>query len=192
MPLNLPNALTLFRILLVPLMVIAFYLPYRGMNVVAAAMFVAGALTDWLDGYLARRFGQTSAFGAFLDPVADKLAVVVALFLIVQAEPSPLMAVVCAVIVGREVTISALREWMAEIGQRTQVRVAGIGKVKTIVQMVAISVLLFQHPVNPLLPFPLYEFGRWLLIGAAALTLWSAFLYLRAAWPTLRDTRRKP
>lgn len=187
---NLPNTLTLFRIALVPLMVIAFFLPYRGTNLIAAAMFVVGALTDWLDGYLARRFGQTSAFGAFLDPVADKLSVVAALFLIVQADPSPVMSIVCAIIVGREVTISALREWMAEIGQGTRVGVAALGKIKTIVQMVAISVLLFQHPVNPLLRLPLYEVGRWLLIVAAGLTLWSAFLYLRAAWPTLRDSSK--
>jgi CDP-diacylglycerol--glycerol-3-phosphate 3-phosphatidyltransferase len=190
MPLNLPNLLTLFRIALVPLMVVAFYLPYRGMNLIAAGMFVAGALTDWLDGWIARRYSQTSAFGAFLDPVADKLAVVVALFLIVQADPTPLMAIVCAIIVGREVTISALREWMAVIGQRMKVGVATLGKVKTIVQMVAISVLLFQHPSYPLLRLPLYEIGRWLLVAAAVLTLWSAILYLRAAWPTLRDSSR--
>jgi CDP-diacylglycerol--glycerol-3-phosphate 3-phosphatidyltransferase len=189
MPLNLPNLLTWFRIALVPLMVVAFYLPYRGMNLLAASLFVAGALTDWLDGYLARRFQQTSAFGAFLDPVADKISVVVALFLIVQADPTPLMAIVAAIIVGREVTISALREWMAGLGQRVKVGVATLGKVKTIVQMVAISVLLFQHPSFPLLPLPLYELGRWLLIVAAVLTLWSAVVYLRAAWPLVRDAR---
>jgi CDP-diacylglycerol--glycerol-3-phosphate 3-phosphatidyltransferase len=189
MPLNLPNLLTLFRIALVPLMVVAFYLPYQGMNLLAAGLFVAGAVTDWLDGWIARRYALTSAFGAFLDPVADKIAVVVALFLIVQADPTPLMAIVAAIIVGREVTISALREWMAEIGQRMRVGVAALGKIKTIVQMVAISVLLFQHPNFPLLPLPLYEFGRWLLVAAAVLTLWSAVLYLRAAWPLLRDHR---
>jgi CDP-diacylglycerol--glycerol-3-phosphate 3-phosphatidyltransferase len=186
MPLNLPNLLTLFRIALVPLMVVAFYLPYPAMNLLAASLFVAGALTDWADGWIARRWGLESDFGAFLDPVADKLAVVVALFLIVQADPTPLMAVVAAIIVGREVTISALREWMAEIGQRVKVGVATIGKVKTIVQMVAISVLLFQHPSFPLLALPLYEIGRWLLIAAAVLTLWSAAQYLSAAWPVIR------
>jgi CDP-diacylglycerol--glycerol-3-phosphate 3-phosphatidyltransferase len=190
MQLNIPNVLTISRILMVPAMVIAFYLPYKGMNIVAAGLFVAGALTDWLDGWIARRLGQTSAFGAFLDPVADKLAVAVALFLIVQADPTPLMAVVAAIIVGREITISALREWMAEIGQRMRVGVAALGKVKTIVQMVAISVLLFQHPSNPLLGLPLYELGQWLLIAAAALTLWSAAAYLRAAWPLMRDASR--
>jgi CDP-diacylglycerol--glycerol-3-phosphate 3-phosphatidyltransferase len=189
MPLNLPNLLTLFRIALVPLMVAAFYLPYPGMNLLAASLFVAGALTDWADGWIARRWGMTSAFGEFLDPVADKISVVVALFLIVQADPTPLMAIVAAIIVGREVTISALREWMAVIGERVKVGVATIGKIKTIVQMVAISVLLFQHPKFPLLPLPLYEIGRWLLIVAAVLTLWSAAQYLGAAWPLMRDRR---
>jgi CDP-diacylglycerol---glycerol-3-phosphate 3-phosphatidyltransferase len=189
MPLNLPNLLTLFRIALVPLMVAAFYLPYPGMNLLAASLFVAGALTDWADGWIARRWGMTSAFGEFLDPVADKISVVVALFLIVQADPTPLMAVVAAIIVGREVTISALREWMAVIGQRVKVGVATIGKIKTIVQMVAISVLLFQHPKFPLLALPLYEIGRWLLVVAAVLTLWSAAQYLAAAWPIIRDRR---
>ncbi|MFN7550157.1 MAG: CDP-diacylglycerol--glycerol-3-phosphate 3-phosphatidyltransferase [Pseudomonadota bacterium] len=187
MPLTIPNLLTLFRIALVPMMVVAFCLPYPGMNLLAASLFVAGALTDWLDGWIARRWGMTSAFGAFLDPVADKIAVVVALFLIVQADPTPLMAVVAAIIVGREVTISALREWMAAIGERMAVGVAAIGKIKTIVQMVAISVLLFQHPKFPLLALPLYETGRWLLVGAAVLTLWSAAQYLKAAWPLIRD-----
>ncbi len=190
MQFNIPNVLTVSRILMVPAMVIAFYLPYKGMNVVAAGLFVAGALTDWLDGWVARRLGQTSAFGAFLDPVADKLAVAVALFLIVQADPTPLMAVVAAIIVGREITISALREWMAEIGQRMRVGVALLGKIKTIVQMVAISVLLFQHPSHPLVEFPLYALGQWLLIAAAALTLWSAVAYLQAAWPMMRDRSR--
>jgi CDP-diacylglycerol--glycerol-3-phosphate 3-phosphatidyltransferase len=190
MHLNIPNVLTISRILMVPAMVIAFYLPYRGTNIIAAGLFVAGALTDWLDGWIARRLGQTSAFGAFLDPVADKLAVAVALFLIVQADPTPLMAVVAAIIVGREITISALREWMAEIGQRMRVGVAMLGKVKTIVQMVAISVLLFQHPANPLLGLPLYTVGQALLVVAAVLTLWSAVAYLRAAWPLMRDSAR--
>lgn len=186
MKLNLPNALTLFRIALIPLMVIAFYAPFASASTVAAAMFVAGAVTDGLDGYLARRFGQTSAFGAFLDPVADKLAVTAALFLIVQADPSPLMAVVAAIIVGREITISALREWMAALGERTRVRVAALGKVKTIMQMVAISVLLFQHPRAPLFDVPLYWLGQCLLVIAAALTLWSAALYLKGSWPAMQ------
>ena len=184
MRLNVPNILTLFRILLVPIMVIAFFLPYRGTNVIAAGVFALGALTDWLDGWIARRMGQTSAFGEFLDPVADKLSVTVALFLIIQADPSPFLAIVAAIIVGREITISALREWMAEIGQRARVRVAGIGKFKTIVQMVAIIVLLYRHER---IGSPLYQLGEYLLIVAAALTIWSGAMYVRAAIPVLRD-----
>ena len=183
MRLTVPNLLTLFRIALVPIMVIAFFLPYPGTNVVAAVLFAAGAVTDWLDGFVARRYGLTSAFGEFLDPVADKLTVTVALFLIVQADPSPLLAIVAAVIVGREITISALREWMAEVGERARVRVAAIGKFKTIAQMVAIIVLLYRHER---IGSPLYQFGEWLLIAAAALTIWSGALYVRAAIPVMR------
>lgn len=183
MPLNAPNLLTLFRILLVPLMVLAFYWPAPYMHLVAGFLFMLGGLTDWLDGWLARRTGQTSAFGAFLDPVADKLAVTVALFVIVQADPTPLMALVSAVIVGREITISALREWMAGIGAGANVRVAGLGKLKTIVQMVAIVMLLVREP---LLGLPVYLIGQALLLVAAVLTLWSGFAYLRAAWPHMR------
>ena len=184
MQLNLPTLLTLFRIALVPIMVIAFFLPYKGMNVVAAALFAAGAITDWLDGWIARRWGLTSKFGAFLDPVADKLTVTVALFLIVQADPQPLLAIVGAVIVGREITISALREWMAEVGARGRVRVAGLGKIKTIVQMVAIIVLLYRHER---IGSPLYQLGEWLLVAAAALTIWSGAIYVRAALPVMRQ-----
>ena len=183
---NIPNALTLFRIVLVPIMVVAFFLPYKGMNVVAAVLFAAGALTDWLDGWIARRWGLTSKFGAFLDPVADKLTVTVALFLIVQADPQPLLAIVAAVIVGREITISALREWMAEVGERARVRVAGIGKVKTIVQMVAIIVLLYRHER---IGSPLYQAGEWLLVVSAALTIWSGAMYIRAALPFMRESQ---
>lgn len=181
---NIPNALTLFRIVLVPVMVVAFFLPYAGMNVVAAGLFAAGAVTDWLDGWIARRWGQASKFGAFLDPVADKLTVTVALFLIVQADPQPLLAIVGAVIVGREITISALREWMAEVGERARVRVAGVGKVKTIVQMVAIIVLLYRHER---IGSPLYQAGEWLLVASAALTIWSGAMYVRAALPFMRE-----
>lgn len=186
MPLNAPNILTLVRILLVPLMVVAFYWPAPYMHVVAGLLFTLGALTDWLDGWWARRTGQTSAFGAFLDPVADKLAVTVALFLVVQAGPTPLMALVAAVIVGREITISALREWMAGIGAASDVRVAGLGKIKTIVQMVAIVMLLIRESLFGL---PVYQIGQALLVVAAVLTLWSGFVYLRAAWPHMRSDR---
>ncbi|HJU39601.1 MAG TPA: CDP-diacylglycerol--glycerol-3-phosphate 3-phosphatidyltransferase [Tahibacter sp.] len=184
MRLTLPTILTLFRILLLPVMVIVFYLPFRGANLAAAAIFIAAALTDWLDGWIARRYGMTSAFGAFLDPVADKLMVAVTLFLLVQQNPTPMLAVTSAVIVGREISISALREWMAEIGQRTRVRVALVGKVKTVVQMVALVVLLHQHDFSEL---RFYRIGEYLLVAAAVLTIYSALVYVRAAWPILRE-----
>ncbi len=183
MPLTLPTIFTLLRILMLPVMVLVFYLPFKGANVAAAGIFVLAALTDWLDGYLARRYSQMSAFGAFLDPVADKLMVAVTLFLLVQENPTPLMAITSAVIVGREIAISALREWMAEIGQRTHVNVAGIGKVKTTMQMIALVVLLYQHDMEGL---RLFKVGECLLVVAAVLTIWSALLYLRAAWPAMR------
>lgn len=184
MKLTIPTILTLFRILLIPVLVVVFYLPYSWTNLAAALIFAVGAITDWLDGWIARRYGMYSAFGAFLDPVADKLAVTVALFLIVQKHNTVLMALLAAVIVGREITISALREWMAELGERGKVKVASLGKLKTIVQMVALSFLLH---VEPLFGIPLLLVGEWLLAIAAALTLWSGFAYLRAAWPTMRD-----
>lgn len=181
--LTIPNLLTLFRIALIPILVMTFYLPFKGANLIAAMMFALGAITDWLDGWIARRFGQMSAFGAFLDPVADKLTVTVTLFLLVQADPSPMMAVICAIIVGREITISALREWMALIGERSKVQVAGLGKIKTILQMVAIIILLWRQPFIGL---RLYEIGQGMLALAALLTIWSAIVYMRAAWPIVR------
>ncbi|MBX3725272.1 MAG: CDP-diacylglycerol--glycerol-3-phosphate 3-phosphatidyltransferase [Xanthomonadales bacterium] len=183
MAITLPTWLTLARIAMMPVLVACFYLPAKGGNVIAAFLFVAIALTDWLDGWLARRYGLTSAFGAFLDPVADKLTVTVVLFLIVQQDPTALMAILGAIIVGREISITALREWMATIGRHTHIRVAGLGKFKTIVQMVALTLLLYQHD---LWGIPIYEIGRWLLVVAAALTLWSGGIYLRAAWPHMR------
>jgi len=183
MPLTLPTILTLFRIALLPVMVIVFYAPFRGANIAASAVFIAAALTDWLDGWIARRYGMTSAFGAFLDPVADKLMVAVTLFLIVQDNPTVPLAVISAIIVGREITISALREWMAEIGERTRVRVAGIGKIKTIAQLVALVALLYQKDLNGL---GLFHVGEVLLAFAAALTIWSGLVYLRFAWPAMR------
>lgn len=183
MRITLPTILTLFRIALIPVIVVTFYLPFHGANIVAATMFALGAITDWLDGWIARKYNLTSAFGAFLDPVADKLTVTITLFLLVQADPSILMAVVCSIIVGREITISALREWMAEIGERKHVRVAMLGKIKTIVQMVAIVILLARLPKVGL---PMYQFGQGLLIAAAVLTIWSGAVYIRAAWPILR------
>jgi CDP-diacylglycerol--glycerol-3-phosphate 3-phosphatidyltransferase len=183
MHLTVPTILTLFRIALLPVMVIVFYAPFHGANIAAALIFLAAALTDWLDGYIARRYNLGSAFGAFLDPVADKLMVAVTLFLLVQENPTPLLAVTSAVIVGREITISALREWMAEIGQRTRVGVASLGKIKTVMQIVAIEVLLYQHDLEGL---RLFHVGESLLVVAAALTIWSALIYLRTAWPAMR------
>jgi CDP-diacylglycerol--glycerol-3-phosphate 3-phosphatidyltransferase len=185
--LNTATLLTLFRIALIPVLVLVFFLPFAWAPIAAAAVFTAGAITDWLDGWVARRFHQTSPFGAFLDPVADKLTVVVALFLLVQADPSPLMAIVAAVIVGREISVSALREWMAELGERARVRVAGIGKIKTIVQMVALIMLLYRLPI---LGMPVYEIGQGLLVVAAALTLWSGLVYVRAAWPVVMSSSK--
>lgn len=183
MRLNLPTVLTLLRIVLIPLFVAVFYLPVSWENEMCTVLFVIAALTDWLDGYLARRLRQTSTFGAFLDPVADKLMVAVALVLLVQAIPSPWMAIPAAVIVGREITISALREWMAQIGGQARVAVSMIGKIKTTAQMIAVSLLIYREPVGF---FPTREAGLGLLWAAAALTLWSMVHYLIAAWPLLR------
>lgn len=192
MNMNIPNLLTLLRILLIPVFVIAFYLPLSWANILCTGIFVLAALTDWLDGYLARRWNQTSAFGAFLDPVADKLMVATALILIVDANPTSYsgiwLAVPAAVIVGREITISALREWMAEIGASARVAVSMLGKIKTTAQMTALIMLLFQQPLGPL---PIAEIGFYLLYLAAVLTLWSMILYLRAAWPLLSQVSEK-
>ncbi len=190
MQLTLPTLLTLFRIVLLPVIVIVFYLPEyfpatrSWSNLAAAGIFILAGITDWLDGWIARRYNMSSAFGAFLDPVADKLMVAVALFLIVQQNPTALMAVSSAVIVGREISISALREWMAELGQRAAVGVAWIGKFKTVMQMIAIVVCLHQRDLPEL---RLYRIGEGLLVVAAVLTIWSAFIYVRAAWPIMRN-----
>ena len=183
MTLTIPTMLTLFRIVTIPILVWVFYWDNRWANVLACAIFVAGALTDILDGWIARKYQMFSAFGAFLDPVADKLAVAIALFLIVQWHHTVPIALLSAVIVGREITISALREWMAQVGAHGLVKVAGLGKLKTIVQMTAISCLIFREP---LLGLPIFLIGEWLLGVAAALTLWSGADYLIAAWPTMR------
>ena len=199
MNLTIPTWLTLLRILLIPVLVVVFYLPYQWTNFAAVFVFVLAAVTDALDGWIARKYNQSSAFGAFLDPVADKLMVAVALFLIVQGHPTPWMAFWAAVIVGREIAVSALREWMAELGQRAKVKVAAIGKFKTIVQMVALSCLLYAvtptHQLDPGTGIWLGNFvfhvGDWLLAAAAVLTLWSGVQYLYAAWPSLRADERR-
>ncbi len=193
MKLTVPTMLTLARILMIPVLVLMFYLPWQWSNFASAAVFGFAAITDWLDGWIARRYHQYSAFGAFLDPVADKLMVAVALFLIVQGHPTPWMAFWAAVIVGREIAVSALREWMAILGQQATVNVAAIGKIKTIVQMVALLCLLYSvTPEKPQRPAawmgePIFHIGDWLLAGAALLTLWSGYGYLRAAWPYFRS-----
>lgn len=182
MPLTAPTILTLLRMALVPVLVLLFYLPFDWSNEVTVAIFIAAGVTDWLDGWLARRYEQTSSFGAFLDPVADKLMVAVSLVIVVEADPSIILALSSAIIIGREITISALREWMAELGQRARVKVSWVGKIKTILQMVAIGFLLYGEPLGWL---PVMTIGLVLLVVAAILTLWSMMIYLRAAWPAM-------
>ena len=179
---SIPNILTLLRIALIPVFVGVFYLPWQWSNLACAAVFGLAAGTDWLDGYLARRLGQTSPLGAFLDPVADKLMVAAALILLVEADPTPALAVPVVIIIGREITISALREWMAELGERATVAVSTMGKVKTVTQMVAIALLIYR---DDLWVVPIYTTGYVLLYVAAILTLWSMVVYLRAAWPSM-------
>jgi len=186
---NTPNLLTLLRIALIPVFVAAYYLPVAWAPLLTTVLFVLAALTDWLDGYLARRLNQTSAFGAFLDPVADKLMVASALVLLatdpeirLRVLDERLFSVVVIIIVGREITVSALREWMAELGNRASVAVSFIGKFKTGSQMLAIPFLLYQQP---LMGLPVFKIGEFLLYLAAMLTLWSMLTYLKAAWPTL-------
>jgi CDP-diacylglycerol--glycerol-3-phosphate 3-phosphatidyltransferase len=192
MKLTIPTWLTLLRIVMIPVLVLVYYLPYKWTSLAAAAVFGLASLTDWLDGWIARRYHQYSAFGAFLDPVADKLMVAVSLFLIVQGHPTAWMALWAAVIVGREIAVSALREWMAELGQRARVKVASIGKIKTVAQMLALLCLLYavspsrQSQPDLFLAEAIFHIGDWLLAVAALLTLWSGFAYLRAAWPVLR------
>ena len=179
---NLPNILTLIRIALIPLLVIVFYLPLEIKYLISALVFSLAAITDWLDGYLARKLDQSTAFGAFLDPVADKLIVATALILLLAENASALFALPTIVIISREIVISALREWMAEVGHRANVAVSYIGKIKTTLQMTSIIVLLLFNPAKYL---GLHYFGICLLYGAAILTLWSMVLYLKAAWPNL-------
>lgn len=179
MHLNLPILLTLLRIALLPVIVVVFYLPYDWARPVSSLIFIVAGITDWLDGYLARLWQQESRFGAFLDPVADKLMVATALILMVEFDASPWLTVPAIIIIGREITISALREWMAEMGQRGKVAVGWIGKVKTTAQIVALSALLYLHDIGS---FPTYKFGLAALFIAAALTIWSMVGYMRAAF----------
>lgn len=185
-PFNIATYLTFLRIILIPVLVILFYLPLPGARIICAFVFVLAGLTDWLDGYLARKLNQITAFGAFLDPVADKLMVAAALVLLVQNDPDPWLAVVAVIIIGREITIASLREWMAEIGERQKVKVSWLGKVKTTAQMVAITLLLFAADWHAAWLRPV---GYVMLYLAAGLTLWSMVNYLRVAWPIMTENR---
>lgn len=180
--------LTLLRIVMIPVLVVAFYLPWSESNKLTVAVFVLAAVTDWADGWIARRFSMSSRLGAFLDPVADKLMVAVALVLIIQATPSILIALSGAIIIGREITVSALREWMAQLGEGGRVSVMNIGKLKTVAQLVAIGFCLYREPLFGL---PILTIGHALLVVAAVLTLISMSMYLRSAWPVLQSAPPK-
>jgi CDP-diacylglycerol--glycerol-3-phosphate 3-phosphatidyltransferase len=183
---NLPNTLTWLRILMVPAIVLLFYLlPYPWADPAACAAFALAGITDSLDGYYARKLGQTSRLGAFLDPVADKLIVAAALILIVSRDPRWYVVIASIVIIGREIAVSALREWMAEIGARGKIKVSALGKYKTIMQIVGLSFLLFRQT---LFGIPFYKLGLLLTAVAVVLTLWSMIAYLRLAWPELRGS----
>ncbi|PSB91689.1 CDP-diacylglycerol--glycerol-3-phosphate 3-phosphatidyltransferase [Candidatus Pandoraea novymonadis] len=192
MPFNLPIFLTWLRIVLIPLIVGVYYFPLRHLtaehiNWVACLIFILASLTDWFDGYLARRLDQTSAFGAFLDPVADKLMVTAALLLLLEL--GRINALIAVVIIGREIAISALREWMAQMGASRSVAVHRLGKIKTVAQMVAIPLLLYDGIISPmdLIRLDTRMWGTWLIYVASVLTLWSMLYYLRRAWPQIRE-----
>src|SRR5204862_295536 len=184
---NLPNALTWARIAAIPLIVVLFYMPYPWADPAAGLLFVAAGITDSLDGYFPRRYDPSSRRGAFLDPVADKLIVAVALVLLVSKDPHTLIVLTAAIIIGREITISALREWMAEIGARRKVAVSQLGKYKTVLQIIGLSMMLYRWPLFGL---PTYRVGVWMTMIAAAATLVSMVAYLRVAWPALRKALR--
>ena len=191
MPFNLPIFLTWLRIVAIPLLIAVYFLPAAWLtveerNLAATVIFIAAALTDWADGYLARRLNQTSAFGAFLDPVADKLMVAAALIVLVQLGRTD--AIIASIIIGREITISALREWMAKIGAAKSVAVSMLGKIKTTAQMVAIPMLLFHAPLAGV---DMQQAGSLLMWVAALLTLWSMGYYLRMAWPEIARRSKK-
>jgi len=188
MPLNIPILLTWLRVALIPLVIGVFYLPPTWLSpfdqgLASTIIFIVAAVTDWFDGFLARRWNQTSAFGAFLDPVADKLMVAGALLVLIQL--GRLDAFIAFVIIGREIAISALREWMAQIGASKSVAVSSLGKIKTTAQMTAIPMLLFNGTL-----FGVVDTGYWgqlLMYIAAALTVWSMFYYLKLAWPLIKE-----
>jgi CDP-diacylglycerol--glycerol-3-phosphate 3-phosphatidyltransferase/cardiolipin synthase len=178
--LNFANFLTLLRIAAIPVVVVCFYSPLDYARPIAAVLFGLAAVTDIIDGWVARRFGQMSRFGEFLDPVADKLMVAIVLVMLVQAESGWFEDIIAMIIIGREITISALREWMATIGERANVKVDITGKIKTTLQMFGIAFMVYQ---NDLFGLPIYTIGFVLLVLAAVMTIWSMIVYLRAAWP---------
>jgi CDP-diacylglycerol--glycerol-3-phosphate 3-phosphatidyltransferase len=188
MTMTVPTMLTLLRIALVPVLVLFFYLPFSWSNLACTVVFVLAAVTDIADGYIARKTGQMSRFGEFLDPVADKIMVATALILLVQRQENyqVVFALSAAIIIGRELTISALREWMSEIGEQAVLKVSGVGKLKTIFQMTAIGVLLYHENMGWI---PVALIGELLLYTAAALTLWSMWAYLKSAWPVISDPK---
>lgn len=182
MKLNLANILTLFRIAAIPFVVICFYSQLPHARPIAAIIFGIAAITDLIDGWVARRYGQTSRFGEFLDPVADKLMVSIILVMLVQAESGWFEDIIAMIIIGREITVSALREWMATIGERANVQVSAAGKLKTTLQMFGIAFMVYK---NELFGIPIYAVGFVLLVLAAIMTIWSMIIYLRAAWPSI-------
>jgi CDP-diacylglycerol--glycerol-3-phosphate 3-phosphatidyltransferase/cardiolipin synthase len=181
--LNLANFLTLLRIAAIPIVVVCFYSPMEYARPIAAVLFGLAAVTDMIDGWVARRFGQMSRFGEFLDPVADKLMVAITLVMLVQADSGWFEDIIAMIIIGREITISALREWMATIGERANVKVDVTGKIKTTLQMFGIAFMVYQHDF---LGLPIYTIGFVLLVLAAIMTIWSMIVYLRAAWPFIK------
>ncbi len=182
MKVNTANTLTLIRIAAIPVVVYCFYSSMDFARPIAGIVFGLAAVTDLLDGYVARKLGQTSKFGEFLDPVADKLMVTIILVLLVQGDPRITVALVAVIIIGREITVSALREWMASIGARADVAVSWHGKIKTVLQMFGIGFMVYEHNMFGV---EVYDFGFVLLLIAAGMTLWSMIAYLRAAWPAI-------
>ena len=188
MPFNIPILLTWLRVAMIPMVVGVFFLPdgwlkMEESGIISSAIFIIAAITDWFDGFLARRWNEVSAFGAFLDPVADKLLVAGVLLLLLQLDRTNF--VIAFIIIGREITISALREWMAQIGASKSVAVSSIGKIKTAAQMIAIPMLLYGQPIGSL---DILWLGQHLLEIAAILTIWSMLYYLQKAWPTIKDS----
>lgn len=185
MRITLPLLLTILRVAAIPAVLALFYVEFPHSRQWACVLYSAACITDWFDGYLARKWNQTSKFGAFLDPVADKLMVAVCLVMLLHADPRPLLAAMVSVIICREITVSALREWMAEQRSRASVAVSTIGKFKTGFQMTSIGMMIWR---DTFLGVPWYELGYWLMLIAAVLTIWSMVVYLKAAWPLMKES----